>query len=38
MPGARSRWIVTMKFTPVAIDEKPTRKIAAAASLTKLLE
>ena len=23
MPGARSMWVVAMKFTPVAIEEKP---------------
>ena len=28
MPGARSRWMVTMKFRPVAIEEKPAMKIA----------
>ena len=28
MPGARSRWMVTMKFSPVAIEEKPAMKIA----------
>ncbi len=38
IPGARMRWIVTMKFRPVAIEEKPTRKIAAAAILMKPLE
>ena len=26
MPGARSLWIVTMKFNPVKIDEKPMMK------------
>jgi hypothetical protein len=26
MPGARNLWIVTMKLSPVRIDDKPTRK------------
>ena len=26
MPGARRRWMVTMKFRPVAIEEKPAMK------------
>ncbi len=25
MPGARSRWMVTMKLRPVAIEEKPEK-------------
>ena len=31
-------WMVAMKFTPVAIDEKPTTNTPAAASRTALLE
>jgi hypothetical protein len=27
IPGARSLWIVTMKFRPVRSDDIPTRKI-----------
>jgi len=34
MPGARRVCTVTMKFRPVMIDEKPTMKIAVAASTT----
>ena len=30
MPGARIRWIVTMKFRPVRIDEKPVMKMPSA--------
>jgi hypothetical protein len=28
MPGARSLWMVAMKFTPVRIDEKPRMNTA----------
>ena len=28
MPGARMRWMVTTKFNPVRIDEKPVIKTA----------
>jgi hypothetical protein len=31
MPGARILWIVTMKFRPVRIDEKPVMKTPSAA-------
>ncbi len=34
MPGARMRWIVTMKFSPVKIELKPAIKIAVAAVTT----
>ena len=34
MPGARSMWVVVMKLTPVAIDEKPTTNTPAAAATT----
>ena len=30
MPGARMRWMVTMKFSPVRIDEKPVMKTPSA--------
>ena len=30
MPGARIRWMVTMKFRPVRIDEKPAMKMPSA--------
>ena len=30
MPGARILWIVTMKFRPVRIDEKPVMKTPSA--------
>ena len=32
MPGARSMCVVAMKFTPVAIEEKPARNTPAAAA------
>jgi hypothetical protein len=34
MPGARNRWTVARKFTPVAIDEKPTTNTPTAAATT----
>ena len=34
MPGARSIWVVAMKLTPVAIEEKPTTNTPAAAAIT----
>jgi hypothetical protein len=34
MPGARSLWTVTMKLSPVRIDEKPVMKIPVAAAAT----
>ena len=38
MPGARMRCIVTMKFSPVRMDEKPATKMASAAMMTLVLE
>ena len=38
MPGARIRWIVTMKFRPVRIDEKPVMKMPSAAGITLVFE
>ena len=35
MPGARSLWIVTMKFRPVKIDEKPRMNAANVISPTR---
>ncbi len=37
-PGARMRWIVTMKFRPVRIDEKPVMKTPMPVIITLLLE
>ena len=34
MPGARIRWMVTMKFSPVKIDENPAMKMPSAAVTT----
>ena len=34
MPGARSRCTVTMKFSPVRIDEKPVMKTPTSVSAT----
>ncbi len=34
MPGARMRWIVTMKLTPVRIDENPVMKTPMPVSRT----
>ncbi len=34
IPGARIVWIVTMKFSPVRIDENPMMKIPIAAVIT----
>ena len=34
MPGARMVWIVTMKFSPVRIDENPLIKIPRPAAIT----
>ena len=36
-PGARMRWIVTMKFRPVRIDEKPEMNTPMAPVSTRLL-
>ena len=38
MPGARIVWIVTMKFSPVRIEENPVMKIPSAATTTWVLE
>src|SRR2546428_169001 len=32
IPGARMRWMVTTKFSPVKMDENPTMKMASPAS------
>ena len=37
-PGARILWIVTMKFSPVRIDENPVMKTPAAVAMTYELE
>jgi hypothetical protein len=37
-PGARMRWIVTMKFSAVMIDEKPMIRAASAADMTWVCE
>ena len=34
MPGARMVWTVTMKFSPVRMDEKPTMMTPTSASDT----
>ena len=34
MPGARMVWTVTMKFSPVRIDEKPTMMTPTSANDT----
>ena len=34
MPGARSVWTVTMKFSPVRIELKPLTKMAATVRTT----
>ncbi len=34
MPGARMRWIVVMKLTPVSMLEKPRTKAPNTASVT----
>ena len=38
MPGARIRWIVTMKFRPVRIDEKPVMKMPSAVGMTLVVD
>ncbi len=38
MPGARIVWIVTMKFRPVRIDEKPEMKMPTAVTTTQPFE
>ena len=37
MPGARMRWMVTMKFSPVRMEENPAMKMAMPASMTLVL-
>ena len=34
MPGARIRWIVTMKLRPVRIEENPVMKTPTAVAIT----
>ena len=36
-PGARMRWMVTTKFSPVRMEEKPDDEDAAPASMTWVL-
>ena len=38
MPGTRIVWIVTMKFNPVRIEEKPVMKIPTPVSTTAVFE
>ncbi len=38
MPGARIVWIVTMKFKPVRIDEKPLMKMPMPTMVTFVFE
>ena len=38
MPGARIRWMVTMKLRPVRIDEKPAMKMPSAVGTTLVFE
>ena len=38
MPGARRRWMVTMKLRPVRIDEKPATKPANVVPKTCVFE
>ena len=38
MPGARMVWMVTMKFKPVRMDEKPLMKMPITAGVTAELE
>ncbi len=37
-PGARILWMVTMKFRPVMIDEKPAMNTPAAIAMTWVFE
>ena len=37
-PGARIVWIVTMKFSPVRIEENPMMKMPTAATMTLLCD
>jgi hypothetical protein len=34
MDGARRRWMVTMKFSPVRMEENPRMKTASTATFT----
>ena len=34
MPGARMRWMVTMKFRPVRMEEKPAMKMPRPVAIT----
>ena len=38
MPGARIRWMVTMKLRPVRIDEKPVMKMPSAVGIDVVVE
>ena len=38
MPGARILWMVTMKFRPVRIEEKPAMKTPSATAITCVCE
>ena len=38
MPGARMRWMVTMKLRPVRIEEKPVMKMPSAVGMTLVVE
>ena len=38
MPGARILWIVTIKFSPVRIEEKPAMKTPSATRVTLVAE
>ena len=37
MPGARSLWMVTMKLSPVKIEEKPRMNTPNVAAMTEVL-
>ena len=38
MPGARILWVVTMKFSPVRIEENPVMKMPRTVRTTLLFE
>ena len=38
MPGARMRWIVTMKLRPVRMPEKPVMKMPSAVGMTAVVD
>ena len=38
MPGARMRWMVTMKLRPVRIEEKPVMKMPSAVGITLVVD